>query len=240
MCLAVPGGADWQNRVRVWDLPTRVFHWSLVVAVAAAFITGFVGGNAMLWHGRIGVGVTGLIVFRLAWGIVGSTYARFAHFVRGPAAIREYLAGRWRGVGHNPVGALSVLGLLAIVAVQLITGLFANDDITFNGPLYALVDKEFSDRMAGLHQLNVWLLGGLIALHLGAIAFYLRVRKQDLVRPMLRGWQARNDQSEESLSGGGPVAFVVAMIVALGGVWLASGNWISVPAPAVQTSTPAW
>ena len=231
MCLAVPGGAEWQKRVRVWDLPTRVFHWSLVALVAGSAISGFIGGKAIVWHGRLGLALVGLIAFRLAWGFLGSTYARFTHFVRGPAAIRDYLQGRWRGLGHNPLGALSVLAMLAVLAGQLATGLFANDDIAFNGPLYNLVSKELSDRLTSLHRLNVWLIGTLVALHLAAIAFYLRVKKEDLLRPMLRGWKERADQREESLSGGGPIAFIVALFIAAAAVWGVSGAWIPAPPP---------
>lgn len=238
MCLAVPGGAEWQKRVRVWDLPTRIFHWSLVALVAGAAISGFVGGAAMVWHGRLGLAVVGLIAFRLAWGFLGSTYARFTRFVRGPATIRDYLQGKWRGLGHNPLGALSVLGMLAVLLAQLATGLFANDDIAFNGPLYDLVSKEVSDRMTTLHRLNVWLVGTLVTLHLAAIAFYVRIKKEDLLRPMLRGWKERAEQSEESLSGGGPLAFLVALVIALAAVWFASGSWIPAPPPPPPSAAP--
>jgi cytochrome b len=238
MCLAVPGGAEWQKRVRIWDLPTRIFHWSLVLLVAGAAISGLIGGAAIVWHGRLGLALVGLIAFRLAWGFLGSTYARFTTFVRGPGAIRVYLQGKWRGLGHNPLGALSVLGMLAVLVAQLATGLFANDDIAFNGPLYDLVNKEISDRMTTLHRLNAWLIGGLVALHLAAIAFYVRVKREDIVRPMLRGWKARSDQQEESLSGGGPVAFIVALLIALAAVWGASGAWIPAPPPPPPSAAP--
>ena len=99
------------QRFLLWDLPTRVFHWALAACVVAAVITAKMGGNAMVWHGRIGVAIAGLLAFRVAWGLVGSTHARFAAFVGGPAAIRAYLAGAWRGAGHNPLGALSVLAM---------------------------------------------------------------------------------------------------------------------------------
>ena len=98
--------------VLVWDFPTRLFHWLLVVAIAAAYISGDTGGNWMVWHGRIGILIVGLISFRLVWGVAGSTYARFGTFVRGPATIKAYLAGKWHGLGHNPLGALSALDRL--------------------------------------------------------------------------------------------------------------------------------
>jgi cytochrome b len=240
MCLAVPGGAEWQKRVRIWDLPTRIFHWSLVTLVAAAFVSGLIGGSAMVWHGRIGIAIAGLIAFRVAWGFAGSTYARFKQFVRGPAAIRDYLQGRWRGPGHNPLGALSVLGLLTLLAAQVASGLFGNDDIAFNGHLYNLVTKTASDRMTALHGLNAWLLGALIALHVGAIAFYVSVKKEDLLRPMLRGWKERADQREESLSGGGVIAFLFALAIALAAAWFASGTWIPAPPPPPPSAAPAF
>lgn len=240
MCLAVPGGAEWQKRVRIWDLPTRIFHWSLVALVAAAFVSGLIGGSAMVWHGRIGIAIAGLLAFRIAWGFAGSTYARFAQFVRGPAAIRDYLLGRWRGLGHNPLGALSVLGLLTVLAAQVASGLFGNDDIAFNGPFHGLVSKELSDRLTSLHKLNAWLVGTLVALHLGAIAFYVRVKKQDLLGPMLRGWKERANQGEESLSGGGAIAFLVALAIALAAAWFAAGRWIPEPPPPPPSAAPAF
>src|SRR5690242_11835829 len=108
MCFALPA-APRKDRVYVWDLPTRVVHWSLAAAVGFAFVTGFIGGNLMELHGKAGIAIAGLVVFRLIWGIAGSTYARFASFVRGPAAVRAVLRGEWQGIGHNPLGALSVL-----------------------------------------------------------------------------------------------------------------------------------
>ena len=118
------------KRIRLWDLPTRVFHWLLVICIVASFVSGQLGGNLMDWHGKIGLLIVGLIVFRLVWGLIGSTYARFSQFVPTPAKLKAYLQGEWRGVGHNPLGAFSVFGLLALVGIQVATGLFANDDIT--------------------------------------------------------------------------------------------------------------
>ena len=109
-------------RIKIWDLPTRLFHWLLVALIAGAFITENLG--VMEWHGRVGLAILGLIVFRIIWGFVGSTYARFCTFIRGPQAIKAYLKGEWHGLGHNPLGALSVLGILATVGLQVGTGLF--------------------------------------------------------------------------------------------------------------------
>ncbi|WP_126444254.1 cytochrome b/b6 domain-containing protein [Sulfuricystis multivorans] len=223
-------------RTYVWDLPTRLFHWLLVICVVAAFVTVKIGGNLMVWHGRLGLAILGLITFRIVWGFVGSTYARFATFVRGPAAIRAYLAGKWQGLGHNPLGALSVLALLGCLALQAGTGLFANDDIAFEGYLYPLVGSALSTRLTGIHQLLEKGLLLLVTLHVGAIAFYARVKQQNLVKPMLTGWA--EGQSGESARGGGPIVFLVAVLIALAVVWAASGVWLPMPAtpPAGQAA----
>lgn len=176
-------------KVKVWDLPLRLFHWSLVLAVGAAIVTGEIGGEWADWHGRAGLTVLGLTVFRLLWGFVGSTHARFASFFPTPGRILAYVKGTWRGVGHNPLGALSVFALLAIVAAQVGTGLLANDDIAFEGPLVQFVDKDFSDRMTGWHARIFWGLAALIGLHVASILFYALVKKHNLVLPMLTGNQ---------------------------------------------------
>lgn len=226
------------KRIKLWDLPTRAFHWLLAAAVIAAFVTQKIGGNAMVWHGRIGLFVLGLLVFRIVWGFAGSTYARFAHFVRGPVAIRAYLKGQWQGLGHNPLGALSVLALLSVLGVLAATGLFANDDIAFEGPLYALVGADLSSRLTGIHKLMEPLLIALVLAHVGAIVFYVRVKKDNLVRPMILGWKDVADG--ESARGGGLVPFVVALVIALAVVWGASGSFLPVPAPAAPVATPSW
>lgn len=228
------------QRIKLWDLPTRVFHWLLVVAVGAALITGNVGGAAIEWHGRIGLAIVGLIVFRVVWGLIGSSHARFASFLPTPQRLGDYLRGQWRGIGHNPLGALSVFALLALIALQLATGLFGNDDIAFNGPLFALISKDLSDRLTGIHELTSNALIALIVLHLAAIAFYAHVKKDNLVKPMITGYKdLAPDEVGEAATGGGLVAFVVALAIALAAVYGASGAWYSVPPPAAQT-TPTW
>jgi len=229
--------------IRLWDLPTRLFHWLLVVAVVGAFITVKIGGNLMLWHGRLGLFITGLLAFRLAWGFVGSTYARFSQFVRGPAAIKAYLAGAWHGVGHNPLGALSVLALLALMIAQAVTGLFANDDIAFNGPLYPLVSKDTSDAITGWHHLGEKAIFALVGLHLAAIIFYAVKKKERLVPPMVTGRKTVDSADVKDARGGGPVAFLVAAAIAAGITWIASGALNPPPpAPAAPANyeTPAW
>ena len=173
--------------IQVWDLPLRIFHWLLALSVLAAIVTGELGGNLIDWHGRIGVLILGLLVFRIIWGFFGTTHSRFANFFPTPAKIKAYLTGQWQGHGHNPLGALSVIALLGVVAAVVGTGLFANDDIAFYGPLFNLVDKPLSDKLSGLHSLSFDVLAGLLVLHIAAIIFYARVKKDNLVAPMLTG-----------------------------------------------------
>lgn len=227
------------KKIRVWDLPIRLFHWLLVLAVLALVITGKVGGNLIDWHGRIGVGLAGLIAFRLVWGVAGSTYARFGQFFPTPARIAAYLRDGHRGVGHNPLGAMSVLALLGLLTVQLLTGLVANDDIAFVGPLFELVGRDLSNVATGWHKAVVNLLILLVVLHIAAIVFYARVKKDNLLKPMLTGWKEVGEG--ETAQGGGWVALVAALAIAGFAVFLASGSWLpEPPPPPPAVETPAW
>lgn len=178
------------SRIYVWDLPTRLFHWSLVLSVTVAIASGLVGGDWMTVHGYAGIAIIGLVAFRLVWGIAGAAAARFVNFAPTPGRLRAYLAGEWQGHGHNPLGALSVFALLALLGLQAGTGLFGNDEISFQGPLAALVDEGRSLQLTGLHQQLAYLLFGLIALHVLAIAAHLLLRRNNLVKPMLTGWKS--------------------------------------------------
>lgn len=232
------------KRIRVWDLPTRLFHWLLVIAVAAAFISAKAGNLEA--HALIGQGVLALLVFRVAWGFLGSTHARFAQFVRGPSAILAYLRGEWRGQGHNPLGALSVLAFLAVLTLQAVSGLFANDDSTFFGPLYALVSRDTSDLFARIHHLQEPVILALVLMHVAAIVFYVRFRRQDLLRPMITGERtldpsAGDDTTARDASGGGWLALVLSLLLAGAAVYVARGDWIPPPPPPpVEDLPPAW
>lgn len=179
------------HTVRVWDLPTRLFHWGLVTCVVGLIITGNVGGNAMVWHGRLGYAVLTLLLFRVVWGLVGGRWSRFASFLYGPSTIVAYLRGQGRPehrVGHNPLGMLSVLALLTILLAQVGSGLFADDEIAFTGPLAGLVSGDWVRQATSYHKnVGKLILIALVALHLGAIAFYKLVKRESLVRPMIVG-----------------------------------------------------
>jgi cytochrome b len=228
------------KRQRVWDLPTRITHWLLAAAVAFAFVSGQIGGELIDWHGRAGLAIVGLVVFRIVWGFVGATTARFASFVRGPQAIRSYLRGEWRGIGHNPLGALSVLALLAFVAAQVLTGLFSNDDIAYQGPLAGLISKELSDHFHAWHELLQKGLIVLVGVHLAAIAFYMRVKRENLVKPMITGWkQHESAGTAHPLRHGSLVGLILAVAIASGAVYAASGALLPT-AVAAPIAAPAW
>ncbi len=178
--------------VRVWDLPTRVFHWTLALAVVLLVISGHVGGNALVWHMRLGLLVLSLLVFRLLWGLVGGRWSRFASFVRLPGTVWRYLRGPQRSddhfeVGHNPLGAFSVLAMLALLMLQVATGLVADDEIATTGPLNKFVSTATGLAASAWHTgWGQWGLVALVVLHLAAIGFY-RWRGVNLVKPMIGG-----------------------------------------------------
>lgn len=219
------------HRIRVWDLPTRIFHWLLVVLVVAAYVTGQMGGSMIEWHGRAGVAITGLLAFRIVWGIVGSTYARFVDFIPTPARLGVYLRGEWTRPGHNPLGALSVFALLGILLFQAVSGLFSNDDIAFSGPLRQLVSADTTNWLSGLHRQNYWIIIAFVALHVSAVAFYGLVKKDNLVKPMITGVKEDADQAHEPARGGGLVAFIVALAIMAGVLYVATGSFIEAPPP---------
>lgn len=181
-----------QPRTRVWDLPTRLFHWALAALVVFSVVTAEVGGNWIDWHMRSGYAVLALLLFRIVWGFAGARYARFAAFVRGPRAVADYVRRLRAGdatphPGHNPLGALSVLAMLAVLLVQAGSGLFANDAIASEGPLAKFVSGATSDLATRIHKLNQYPLFALIALHVAAVAYYHFAKRENLVLPMLTG-----------------------------------------------------
>lgn len=179
------------HRIRVWDLPTRLFHWSLVACIAGLVLTGYVGGAQMEWHARIGYAVLTLLLFRLVWGFAGGHWSRFASFVRGPSHVAAYLRGRSHPdslVGHNPLGALSVLAMMIFLLAQVATGLVGDDEISFTGPLNRFVTSAQGLAATWYHKrIGQWVIIGLVVLHVGAVLFYLWGKGENLVRPMVHG-----------------------------------------------------
>ncbi len=185
-------------RPTLWDLPLRLFHLALLLSVGTALATAWIGGNAMVWHGRAGAVVAGLLGFRLAWGVLGSPTSRFRQFLPSPRSLRDYLQGRWQGVGHNPLGALAVFAILAVLGVQVLTGLFSNDEIAFTGPYAAAVSEALSLKLTAWHHRLAWAVYGLLALHLLAIAVHEGLRRHRLIRPMFRLRPSRGRLDEAS------------------------------------------
>lgn len=180
-----------QHTVRIWDLPVRLFHWALAASVIALVVTAKVGGNAMEWHFRLGYVVLALLVFRIVWGLVGGQWSRFTSFLYSPGRLVRYLKGSAHpedGIGHSPLGALSVFGLLAVLIAQVATGLLSDDEIAFAGPLTRFVSNAVVGQATSYHkEIGQYLVIGLVVLHLLAIAFYVLVRRQRIVRPMVHG-----------------------------------------------------
>ena len=179
------------HTVRVWDAPTRFFHWALVVCVVGLVTTAQIGGAAMQWHFRLGYSVLCLLLFRLVWGFVGGYWSRFRAFLFSPAQVLRYVRGRGEpqmSVGHNPMGSSSVFALLAFLLLQVSSGLMSDDEIAAAGPLARYVSSEWVN-LATFYHRNVGklVLLALVATHLMAIAFYFFKRHDNLVKAMLTG-----------------------------------------------------
>ena len=182
---------DPSARTRIWDLPTRLFHWLLAALVIFSFTTGKLGADWLTWHFRSGYAIASLLLFRLLWGFAGSRYARFASFLPSPSQIWRTVSSESRALrvsaGHSEIGTLSVYALLVVLAVQVGTGVFTNDGSFTEGPWVKFISEALSNRLSRIHYYNHWLVVGLTALHVAAIAYYLLARKEDLLTPMLTG-----------------------------------------------------
>ena len=196
-----------ERTVRIWDLPTRLFHWALVLCLAGSWYTG--ENDLMDWHMRLGYAALALVLFRVAWGFAGGRTARFAGFLKGPGAVLHHVRallsrGPWTPeAGHNPLGGWAVLALLAAVAAQAATGLFTIDDLgLYGGPFAERVSEETGKLLRWLHFLNFDLLLVLAGVHVAAVLLYLLVKRDNLIRPMLTGSRRLDLAGQEPL---GPV-----------------------------------
>jgi cytochrome b len=184
--------------IRVWDLPIRVFHWLLVLCIAGSLISANLGDNAVEWHAYFGYSVLTLLIFRIVWGFVGSTHARFTSFFPNREKVLNYLKGNApRVLGHNPIGALSVVTLLFVLSVQVLTGLFVDDEITFQGPLAKYVPNWVVSFFSEIHEGNQVVIYILITIHIAAILYYKKFKGEDLIKPMISG-DKEIDLSEEA------------------------------------------
>jgi cytochrome b len=206
-------------RVRVWDVPIRLVHWLVVLLVAAAWWSAESG--RMEWHQYCGYALLGLVSFRIYWGFAGSSTARFTQFVRGPRAILSYLKGKWATEpGHNPLGALSVIALLALLLTQIVLGLFAVDvDGIESGPLSVYVSFDAGRAAAQWHDELFDALLWLIGLHVAAVAYYVLYKKENLIAAMLHGKRKHAEQLQP-VSAVSPVRLLVGVVLAVTLTWL--------------------
>ena len=179
------------NKIRVWDLPTRLFHWVLVACIVGLVITGYQGGPTMEWHARIGYAMLTLLLFRIVWGFAGGRWSRFESFLYSPGALVSYLRGKPHPdhlVGHNPLGAGAIFAMLGFLLAQVATGLVGDDEAAFTGPFNKFVSTSNGLAATWYHKrIGQWVIVGLIVLHVAAILYYLWKKDENLIKPMLHG-----------------------------------------------------
>ncbi|MGM0637731.1 MAG: cytochrome b/b6 domain-containing protein [Pseudomonadota bacterium] len=224
------------RRLKVWDIPVRLFHWGLVGGVGLSFYTMKTDGAPFIFpvdiHARTGYVLLGLLLFRWLWGLVGSQHARFRSFLYSPVSMTNYARRMLRGrppafAGHNPLGGIMVVVMLLSLTFQAISGLFLTDDIFFNAPLHGLVDRSTARTLAGLHHLNANFLVLLIAGHLLALVVH-RLKGERLVGAMFTGRKTLSGEPEDiPATGNSPrhiatpwLALLVIIMAALPVLWL--------------------
>jgi cytochrome b len=189
-------------KVRIWDLPTRLFHWALVLCLVGLITTAQIGGNAMDWHFRFGYGVLTLLLFRFIWGFMGGYWSRFSSFFYSPAAIYRYVRDANKpspSLGHNPLGAASVYAMLILLLMQVGTGLVSDDEIAAAGPLSKYVASAWVSQATFYHsEIGKRLILALVGLHLAAVLFHQFKKREDLVRPMISGDKALDSTAASS------------------------------------------
>nr|MBO2490384.1 Ni/Fe-hydrogenase 1 b-type cytochrome subunit [Gammaproteobacteria bacterium] len=206
------------TRVRTWDVPTRLAHWLMVAAIATSWWTAEI--NRLDYHRYSGYLLLGLLIFRVYWGLVGSSTARFNQFIKGPRAIVSYLRGNVVHVGHNPLGALSVVALLLLLALQITLGLFAVDvDGLESGPLSHLVSFEAGRACAQWHDTVFDVFLWMIGLHVAAVLFHVIYKKQNLIGAMFHGWREYPQPPESPVAFASATRLIVGMVVAAALTW---------------------
>jgi len=204
-------------QIRIWDWPTRIFHWTLATLVVALVITGNVGGNAMVWHFRCGYAVLSLLIFRFIWGFCGGHWSRWRQLACTPQLIRQYFKSSLPHtpfLGHNPLGSLAVIAMLALLVLQVSTGLFSDDEISNAGPLVSLVSGGSVSLATSWHKgFGKTFIILLVAVHLLAILWYLLKKKQNLTIAMLKGDKTSGTPARSSKDG--PVNWLLAVLCIL-------------------------
>lgn len=214
-----------KQNVRVWDAPIRLFHWALPPLIGFMWYSGEQGGEWLLWHIRVGYVVATLLLFRLIWGLIGSQTARFTQFIRGPKAIWAYMRGQLpedQIPGHNPLGALMVMALLAALLFQVVSGMLSSDidSYMYDGPLIHLVGGEWSEQITVWHKQGINYLLALVAVHIGAVLFYLWGKKTNLIRPMVTGIKPIDSDAElDRVEFIPPIIALVTLVVSAGAIY---------------------
>ncbi|NVE95008.1 cytochrome b/b6 domain-containing protein [Altererythrobacter lutimaris] len=216
-----------ESAIRVWDWPVRLCHWSMALAILALWWTAENG--EMGWHMRVGVFLLFVLAFRIVWGLLGTRTARFASFVKGPIGIWRYVTGRTGhdGVGHNPLGALSVIALLGILLTQVTLGLFAGDPFDgATGPLNDKVGVMTADWMTDWHETLFDGIQALVTLHIAAIAYFWIAKRNNLVSPMLTGNRELPNEQAEGIESASLLNLVICLGLACG-----LATWVQLGAP---------
>ncbi len=215
-----------QQKLLIWDLPLRLFHWAFALTILALWYTSEQEGEFIELHMQLGYFALGLVIFRIIWGFVGPKHAKFSAFIPSPKSLYQYLfdqSSRTKPIaGHNPLGALMILLMLFLVLVQAISGLFIDDDIFSSGPYYGTISKEAENLMRFLHHNVFNLILASIVLHLSAIAYYWRVKKLNLVSAMITGKKSTDvvDKSAAITSSKLILAIIIAVLTAAFVYWL--------------------
>jgi len=223
--------------IRAWDLPTRVFKWSLAVSVVVAYAATWLPDPAMTAHRLAGYFVLSLVLFRIVWGFIGSRTARFSSFLRGPRAVGRYLSGAFRGeglrfVGHNPAGGAMILTLLLLLALQSGTGLFASDGVLASGPFADFLGDDASGLVTAAHRYGIYALIAAIAIHIAANVYYQTVKREPLISAMITGRKPADVAYADAPAHGGAgllmalIVFGVCALVVVGGVWFVAGSLV--------------
>lgn len=217
--------------VRVWDAPTRLFHWLLAACVIGLVISAQIGGTAMEWHFRLGYTVFSLLLFRAVWGLVGGHWSRFRSFLYTPGQVLAYLGGRGdpnHSVGHNPLGAFSVIALLGFLFLQVGSGLISDDEIAAAGPLTRFVSSELVSMATFYHkEVGKLILLTLVALHLLAIAFYRVKKGENLIKPMLTGDKTLDFQAQDARDRLGDRVKAIVILLLCAAITVGSLTWLS-------------
>ena len=218
----------------IWDLPTRLFHWLLVLSIGAQYVTAELLDDAMQWHFYFGYFTLGLVLFRLIWGLIGTKYARFSQFLSGPVSVIKYAQSlpdknAKAHTGHNPLGGWAVIAMLLLVAVQAVSGLFLTDDVFLDGPYHHLVGETVLDIAEAVHHTGFDILLIVIAVHIIAIVFYKFYKRQQLVPPMIHGMKDTASSGIRSSRTG--LAILIALICA---ALLYYAIVVAPPAPATE------